>query len=370
MGMGFRVGKGVRVYGGGRGLGVSVGKGPLRYYTRVGGGSGRRSSGRTSAVAYERQVRATERLEEVQAIAELDSQLAEMCQAHLQEFPLAQRPTPPHPKPVDRKELKARLEAEATDGISALKFSERRAAKKSADNQLDAEVAKEESRRADEAGETARAWEDFWQRLLGNEADAVLPALEQAFEDNEAPAAAVSCQDKRVDVVMRWSALDDIVSERKAAVTPGGKPTTKKRTKNERAELYLEAMCSNALVTAKETFAVAPGLDEVGLAVLRATTDPARGDQIAEAILLGLVRREDFDGINWDKVSATAALLGAASGRVGFKGKAANKALYGIDLSDDADERSFIVLVADAIEARVPEEGVPGLELPVRVVVD
>ena len=369
MGLGFRVGSGVKVYGGSRGLGVSVGKGPLRYSTRIGGGS-RRSSGptRTSQAAYERQVRQAERAEEVQAVLDLDIALGATCQVHLYDFEPASKPILSGPEAVNRQQVKARLTAEALEGIGALKFAERRAAKKAAQERLDAEVTAEEVRRAEQTAETQRAWDGFWEQLQANDPDAVLPTLEQAFEDNEAPAAAVSCLEDRVNLVMRWSPIDDVVSERKAAVTPTGKPTIKKRTKKEREELYLEAMCSHALVTAKEAFAVAPRIDRVGVAVVRTQTDPSRGDEIVEPILLALVTRQDFDGIRWENVNATAALLGSAEGRVGFRGKAASKALYGLDLDEDPDEHAFIAKVAEGLEARIPDEGIAGIELPVRVV--
>jgi len=358
----------VKVYGGGRGLGVSVGKGPVRYSTQlVGGSRGRSGSGRTSAAAYERQVRAAERMEEVQAVLDLDNRLVEMCQVHREDFEPAEKPVLGGPEPVDRREVKARLELEAVEGIGMLKLGERRAAKKAARERLGEELVAEEERRAKRAVETQRAWDEFWEKLQANEPGAVLPALEQAFEDNDAPAAAVSCRDGRVDVVMRWSQLDDVVSERKAAVTPTGKPTIKKRSKSDRYELYLETLCSHALVTAKEAFAVAPRVEKVGLAVVRATTDPARGDDVVEPVLLGLVSREDLERIHWDSINATAALLGCGEGKIGFKGKGASKALYGLDLSDDPDEREFIAQVADGLEARVPDEGVAGVQLPVRI---
>jgi hypothetical protein len=292
-----------------------------------------------------------------------------MCQVHREEFDLAQKPSIAAPAPVDRRQVKARLQAEAVDGIGALKLSERRAAKRAVVERLDAEVAAEEVRRAEEVAEKQRAWDEFWERLGAGEAGAVLPMLEEAFEDNEAPAAAVSCSDGRVDVVMRWSPITDVVSEQKAAVTPTGKPTIRKRNKGEREELYLEALCSHALVTAKETFAVCPGVQRVGLAVVRADTDPARGDEVVEPLVLALVTREDFNGIRWENISATAALLGSSEGKIGFRGKAASKALHGLDLDDDPDVRHFIAQVTEGLEARVPDDGVAGIQLPVRVVV-
>jgi hypothetical protein len=52
-----------------------------------------------------------------------------------------------------------------------------------------------------------------------------------------------------------------------------------------------------------------------------------------------------------------------------LKGKGANKALYGLDLSNDQEERTFISQLATGLGARVPDGGVAGLALPVNVVV-
>ena len=98
---------------------------------------------------------------------------------------------------------------------------------------------------------------------------------------------------------MRWPSLEDVVAERKAAITPSGKPTIHKRNKGERTELYLEALSSHALATAKEAFAVCPKIKHVGLAIVRNGFDPARGDQTLEPIVLAVVSRQDFDRIQW-----------------------------------------------------------------------
>lgn len=41
----------------------------------------------------------------------------------------------------------------------------------------------------------------------------------------------------------------------------------------------------------------------------------------------------------------------------------------GLDLDDDPDAGHFIGQVAEGLQARVPDKGVAGIELPVRVVV-
>jgi hypothetical protein len=320
--------------------------------------------------AHERQVRQAQKLEEIQGALDLDNQLAAMCLAHEEQFAQASKPSPEEPGPVDTQAVRNRLIKEAQSGISALKLGQRREAKAQALEHLDQEIEKEKKRIADEAEERAGRWDRYWADLEANEESVVLPTLEQAFEDNDAPAAAVSCRDSRVDIVMRWPALDDVVPERKAAVTPTGKPTTiKKRSKGERAELYLEAMSSHALATAKETMAVCPYLDTIGIAVVRAGQDPARGDEILEPIVFGVVQCEQLAGLNWANISATAAFLSSAEGRIGMRGKGSNKTLFGLSLDDDAEEREFIAQVAAGLDARVPDEGIDGIPLPVRVLV-
>lgn len=366
MGLGFRVGRGVRLYAGGRGLGVSVGTGPVRYYTRLGGGG---RSGRTSVTAYERQVRQTQRVQEIQSVIDLDNQLIEMCLAHTGSFPLAERPTAPPPESVSRREVRSALVAEATAKIPLLRVRERRSARRAALAGLDSAVLKEDERRAQELREHQAQLDDQWARLQANDPATVLAALEAAFEDNEAPAAAVSCREDRVDIVLRWPQLNDVVPERKAGATPTGRPTIRKRSKSERSEFYLEALCSHSLATVREAFAECSAIQEVGLAVIRTGRDPARGDDIVETLFLATMRREKLASIRWESVVAIAALLENATGRVGLRGKGANKALFGLDLEADQEARAFIGDIANALGARVADGGVPGLPLPVNVVV-
>ncbi len=195
----------------------------------------------------------------------------------------------------------------------------------------------------------------------------MLSVLEAAFEDNETPAAAVSCRGARVDILMLWPSLDGVVPERKADVTPSGNPTIKRRTQTERAEFYLWALASNALVTAKEALAVCPAIQEVGLAVVRKAPDPARGDEVVEPLFLGAVKRSRLADVRWGEVKPIATLLELGAGRIGMRGRGASKTLYGLAVEDE-DERAFMNAVGAALEARVPGGGVPGLRLPIHVV--
>src|SRR5215212_5388202 len=88
MGFGFRVAPGVRVYPGGRGVGVSVRSGRVSYYTRVAGGTSTRSRGpsRASLNAHERAIRQARRAQEIETVAALDGQLLELCRAHVYSY--------------------------------------------------------------------------------------------------------------------------------------------------------------------------------------------------------------------------------------------------------------------------------------------
>ena len=363
MGFSFRVAKGVRVYPSSRG--ISVGAGPVRYYTRAGGGG--RSRGATSTATRERQLRQQARLEEIQAVIELDRGLVEQCSKHKEEFPASQPPVPINPEPVDERALLKQLDQAALRGISTFKFGERRAAKQQARDQLEEAMEAEGRRRAHEAEEENAERTASWEQLLGNQPQAVLGALEAAFADNEAPAAAVNCERDRVDLLMRWPAVDHVVHERKSGVTPTGRPTMKKRTKTEVAEFYLEAMSSNALATIKEAFAVAPGINEARLLVVRGREDPAIGRMILEVLFFGLLTRAQLEQVNWERVHPTATFLSLADGRVGLKGK--NKQLLAVDVSDDPEVKEVLRHLADELGWTAKPEGVVGSAVPGQVVI-
>jgi hypothetical protein len=135
--------------------------------------------------------------------------------------------------------------------------------------------------------------DEYWKRLNANDQHVTLAALEQAFADNEAPAAAIDCDGPRTTVVMQFVPPEAIVPERKPARTPTGKPTLKKRTKTEINALYLQALGSNVLATVKEAFAVAPGTEVVQMLVVRHETSKAHASGLA-CIYVGEFDRTTF----------------------------------------------------------------------------
>jgi hypothetical protein len=229
---------------------------------------------------------------------------------------------------AERRDAAQREEQARLDGL----WSELAKASGLVAEQLEQNLVAEKARRvAARAAEQEKADEE-WQLLQHNDLEVTLAALEQAFADNDAPAAAIDCEGGRTTVVMQFVAPEAIVPERKPARTPTGKRTLKKRNKTEINVLYLQALGSNVLATVKETFAVAPGSDVVQLMVVRRETHERDAGQLT-VIYLGEFDRAGFAGASGARDPARS--LGLAGEAVlNLKGK--TQAVVPIDLSDHA----------------------------------
>ena len=194
-------------------------------------------------------------------------------------------------------------------------------------------VQAETKRRADERTSEQTVLDDEWQKLNENDPSVTLNVLEEAFADNEAPAAAINCDGTHTTVVMQFVLPEAIVPERKPARTPTGKPTLKKRTKTEINALYLDALGSNVLATVKETFAVAPGTDIVQMLVVRRETDKKHAGEL-KAIYVGEFDRASYAGASGSRKPGRALEL-AAESVLSLKGK--TEAVSPIDLAGEDD---------------------------------
>ncbi len=179
-------------------------------------------------------------------------------------------------------------------------------------------AAESERREAERKSEQARLDEE-WECLRRNDPAVTIAALEQAFADNEAPAAPIDCEGEHVTVVMEFPSPEAIIPERKPARTPTGRATLKKRTKTETNDLYLRALGSNVLATVKEAFAVAPGTQVVQILVIRRETESKQANQWV-AIFVG-----EFDRVHYENASGSRdpaeALRGATEASLNLKGQ-------------------------------------------------
>ena len=236
--------------------------------------------------------------------------------------------------PADRYELMRKHRKQRRAGIPIWRVRERIAAARSADGEVEGAAALEDAQRAEahqaEQVRLDELWaklgsarkrvtdeltlavagerkardakrdaeqaqlDEQWDLLQSNDPEVTITALEQAFADNEAPAAPIDCEGERTTVVMQFPSPEAIVPERKPARTPTGKPTLKKRTKTEINALYLQALGSNALATVKEALAVAPGTQVVQMLVIRHETDKKHAGELA-AIYVGEFERSQYE---------------------------------------------------------------------------
>lgn len=199
--------------------------------------------------------------------------------------------------------------------------------------QLPQRIQAEEARRVAARDADQKELDEGWAKLQANDPEITLPALEQAFADNEAPAAAIDCEGNRTTIVMQFSAPEAIVPERKPARTPTGKRTLKKRTKTDVNALYVEALGSNVLATVKETFAMAPGTELIQFLVIRRETEKKLAGQLA-AIYVGEFTRAGFEGASGSRDPGRALTL-AEEPMLALKGKTAQVAP--LDLKDRPD---------------------------------
>lgn len=246
---------------------------------------------------------------------------------------------------TERRAQGQRAEQERLDGL----WAELGKARGLLAEQLVVNVAAEKERRAAEREAEQSRLDEDWLGLGANDPEVTLAALEQAFADNEAPAAAaaIDCEGGRTTVVMQFVAPEAIMPERKPARTPTGKRTLKKRTKTEINALYVQALGSNVLATVKEAFAVAPGTEVVQLLVVRRETDEKRAGELA-AIYVGEFDRASYAGASGARDPGRS--LGLAGEAVlNLKGK--TEAVAPIDLSGRDDLAAVLAQVESGLRS-------------------
>lgn len=352
-GFSFRVAKGVRIrvssrgvrtsvgpraarvhFGSGR-TGVSTGAGPVGFYTSLGGG--RRGSGRSSSLAsYQRSMAQADKATQAR---QLNDTFQHILNVHRAEFAPAQHPIAAL-MPVDESAIRSRHEKDALAGIGIFKRSDRAAAKQAAAAAAEQEIATEKQRVRDEQAEVQALLDEAWERLCANDPDVVLPLLEEAFEDNEAPAAAVGVEGDEAELVVLVPGLD-MVPERIPASTQAGNLTLKKVPKGQRSAFYTVLVCGQLLATLREAFAVAPGINAARAVVLRSSGPDSYGQPRVECLMAARFTRKAFDGIRWSDASAAEIVDDTSTEMVvNFKGQA--KEIQPLDLTSQPELAALV----------------------------
>ena len=345
-GIGLGLGpRAARMNVGTRGVGVSSGVGPFWASASTGVGRSRSRGGsvQPSLRAYERELKKAQREEEIAAVAEKERQLLSV---HLEEFPPVQPRRAPEPEPVDHRAVLKNFANQALNDIPWYKLSERRAAKKVAAQQAEDAIQKEERQRVEARAKEQARLDANWGQLLNNDSQTVLAVLEEAFEDNQAPAAPINCEGDEATVMLLYEP-PDLVPDRKPALTPTGKPTLHKRSKTECNEFYAASLASNVLATVKEAFAVAPSINQVAVIVVRKDKQPRLTRPVLSCLYCGRFERSRFKQLDWSRIDPLAEILNASDAFMQRKGRTAEVAP--LDLSDVPDLATILRSAAEAL---------------------
>ena len=325
--------RGARVHFGGGRTGVSTGAGPFTYYTSGSSArGGSRSYGPTKAQIAQ--------AEKEQEFRRLQSELRAILDIHRVEFAPAIKPGLPKPQSLSLKTFLKAREKEGLDGLSVFKRQARKEARTRARDLAEMDLKQEQERLEGEYQIAVAELDEWWRRLLDNEPEIVIGAIDQAFEDNAAPAAPVNVESDMLSLVVLMPSIAEI-PEKKPALTPTGKATVKKMTKQERADMYLTLVSGHLLATIKEALAAAPGISRVKAVAVRRGDQDIYGGQRMEVLLAASYERKDLERVRWNDVlpsdvvqEATKDLLWNLKGRT--------KELHAVDLDGEPELKTFV----------------------------
>jgi hypothetical protein len=173
----------------------------------------------------------------------------------------------------------------------------------------------------------------------------VIETLNEAFEDNEAPCAAVGVDGGEVGLVLLVPTLERSVPEQMPTTTAAGNLSLKKLTQRDRADYYKLFVCGQVLVTVRETMAVAPGLLSARIAVLRNDGPDAYGHPKVSCLLAAKFDRAALEGVQWSSADA-ARIVNDVASDVAAEQRGRTKELSPIDLSEEPALAQLVQAVA------------------------
>jgi hypothetical protein len=168
----------------------------------------------------------------------------------------------------------------------------------------DAEVQRLVLVAAEQQAQLQQLLDERWQQLVANVPDVVIETLEEAFEDNEVPSAAIGVTGDEVSLVVLVPPADRVVPDQMPTRTEAGNLSLKKILQRERADYYKVFVCGQVLVTVREALAVAPKIQSASVAVLRSEGHDAYGSPRVSCVLAAKFERPALDGVQWASADA------------------------------------------------------------------
>lgn len=264
-----------RVHVGGGRPGVSTGIGPVSLYGSMGRQRRGASFPNTPHASTTMELR---ELEGAGGAYAQDSGIYEVSQmwtrqrrwtsVHLEDFPAAECPVQLAPPEPDVTAIAQQIERDLLADVPRFRRRQRDELRRRANDEA-AASAEDFITRADAAArERQIELNAQWRDLLDNEPYITFDVLARALEDNRAFAAPLEITGWTAKIVMVAPPLSDL-PDRDEKQDATGQWTTAKMPANERNKRYVSTVCSHVLATTRESFAVAPGLREVKIAVVR-----------------------------------------------------------------------------------------------------
>jgi hypothetical protein len=262
---------------------------------------------------------------------------------HHREFPLVQRLVVPYPPRPDHAAILQRRMNDALARVSVFRRSTRKAAQAAAVLATRMECSELEAAGQAQYGAVQQEIDKLWQRLITNDADVALAVLSHAFENSSANAAPLGVWNAEAQLALLAPDLAAL-PERHPTTTAAGNLSLKKFTKGEMADLYKQLVAALVLATAKEAFAVVPGVTEMRIVALRNTPADAYGKIRPEAIVAARVARAALNGVQWTRADALT-ILNEVSSELVTRIAGPSKAFAPLDLKMEPEIARLIDVV-------------------------
>lgn len=306
--------------------GFSTGIGPVTYSTSLG------VARRTSSGSITRSVEAASRAEAAEQLIEVYKRIDNL---HRQEFPPATRPLAPPLDEINEVEIWNLHRAAHLQGVSWFARDHRRQALANAEADARQEIDWHRWQLATQQEDAQAVLDREWQSLVDNQPEVVMSALAAAFEDNDAAAAPLSVSGGEATLVVIVPAAD-AMPQRKPDLTPAGRLTIKTLPKKEAADWHKHAVAGCVLVTAREAFAVAPGLRSVRFVAVAVADSDSYGNHIPHVLVAAKINRAAVDGVQWATTDSIQVLNDTCTD-LHVRQVGVTKAFMPLDLSDEPE---------------------------------
>jgi hypothetical protein len=178
-----------------------------------------------------------------------------------------------------------------------------------------------------------------WSDLLANDPITVLATVDHLFAERHNHALAVNCEGDELTVVVIFPDVDSLLPSRQPYVTPGGKLSERQWSQTSRNATYLLALTSHCGTVIRESFACAPRIGVVQIAVVSPLKAPGRGLGV---LFRTRFSREECDRFDWTADAVATPMLETADAELNLRGRAREVSPIPLD-----DEWSLFIDVVD-----------------------